>query len=833
MDDNKLQCLMCETKFSDNDEMETHLCISKVKGRRKGRPRKYVKPTKTWRAKLEKTRIKESQDVTDKKNVDPNTSDDASVTPVKRGRGRPRIRPLSVKNEISPKPEPVHIISVHQIQQQQQQLQQHQQQTTKLEQTSPTFEVQSTPTEHVITIEYDDDADNTPDETSFEKQDSVFEEKKLVITTDDKPKKKRGPKSTKSPTVCPHCNESFLAEASFYLHVYSHTGIKPFICDVPGCERGFLSKFKLERHKLIHTSPRHHKCMYCDKSFNRKDHLKNHMITHDPNKKIWKCEICGKEYSYSFSYRTHMAFHAADRDETLTCGICKKVCDTKEQLLFHLKVHTGARAAKNSNEKVHQCFECSKKFFTRKDVKRHMITHTKKKDFLCQFCPQRFGRKDHLTRHLRTTHTGDNNSTSPRSRRNTGDNSATPSPVKPKRERQVYAQIEPTMVPLQMTIPTMQPEEIQEQLISGVVVPSQGGNMTGSQATLLHNLQYAVSQIPGHHVAPRDIQIPAALYEAAAAAGAQQQQQQEQQQQQQHQVQQNEIAAASLNNLQQTAGLPSIHTSLPVQYQIEKGYLLNAAPQQEATVVRQIQVSPNVDCKQFTQHINGNMYIAVSNASSLQHQNTHSQQVQQIYVQQQPQQQQQHQPQQQQQPQHQQQSLIPAGKLEHQAIELTRANGLAAVTGLQQPPEYQVAMAQSSVAPSVASSTDQKTPVLMASSVDTRQNSHSQPYSTILGYMETLRFLDHLPTNNTNAIPLQQLQTLNVDLSQGQQTQLIPAAAYNTVSSGNILNINQADLAKGVVTIQHPHGTLTSQDIKNVVTLAQTVAPVQHVTYQP
>lgn len=33
-----------------------------------------------------------------------------------------------------------------------------------------------------------------------------------------------------------------------------------------------------------------------------------------------------------------------------------------------------------------------------------MVVHTGCKDFLCQFCAQRFGRKDHLTRHTRKTH---------------------------------------------------------------------------------------------------------------------------------------------------------------------------------------------------------------------------------------------------------------------------------------------------------------------------------------------------------------------------------------------------------------------------------------------
>ena len=33
-----------------------------------------------------------------------------------------------------------------------------------------------------------------------------------------------------------------------------------------------------------------------------------------------------------------------------------------------------------------------------------MVVHTGKRDFLCQFCPQRFGRKDHLVRHIKKSH---------------------------------------------------------------------------------------------------------------------------------------------------------------------------------------------------------------------------------------------------------------------------------------------------------------------------------------------------------------------------------------------------------------------------------------------
>ncbi len=48
-------------------------------------------------------------------------------------------------------------------------------------------------------------------------------------------------------------------------------------CKAPDCDKAFSSKFKLMRHELIHGSDKKHECPYCQKSFTRKDHLKNHL----------------------------------------------------------------------------------------------------------------------------------------------------------------------------------------------------------------------------------------------------------------------------------------------------------------------------------------------------------------------------------------------------------------------------------------------------------------------------------------------------------------------------------------------------------------------------
>ena len=95
----------------------------------------------------------------------------------------------------------------------------------------------------------------------------------------------------------------------------------------------------------------------------------------------------------------------------------------KDELINHLKIHAGSRSVKGTMDKKFMCNQCDKKFFTRKDLKRHSVVHTGNREFCCPHCSQRFGRKvrfeigwillvklfiilsqDHMTRHAKKTH---------------------------------------------------------------------------------------------------------------------------------------------------------------------------------------------------------------------------------------------------------------------------------------------------------------------------------------------------------------------------------------------------------------------------------------------
>ncbi|XP_041103509.1 zinc finger protein PLAG1-like [Polyodon spathula] len=216
-------------------------------------------------------------------------------------------------------------------------------------------------------------------------------------------RRKRGESKPRKNFLCQLCDKAFSSVEKLKVHLYSHTGERPYPCSQQDCTKAFVSKYKLLRHMATHSPEKIHKCNYCEKMFHRKDHLKNHLHTHDPNKEAFKCEECGKNYNTKLGFKRHLALHAATRGD-LTCKVCLQTFESTGVLLAHLKTHAG-KSSGGTKEKKHQCEHCDRRFYTRKDVRRHMVVHTGRKDFLCQYCAQRFGRKDHLTRHMKKSHT--------------------------------------------------------------------------------------------------------------------------------------------------------------------------------------------------------------------------------------------------------------------------------------------------------------------------------------------------------------------------------------------------------------------------------------------
>lgn len=58
--------------------------------------------------------------------------------------------------------------------------------------------------------------------------------------------------STQKKHKCKVCDKRFTRPSSLQTHMYSHTGEKPFACDVEGCGRHFSVVSNLRRHRKVH-----------------------------------------------------------------------------------------------------------------------------------------------------------------------------------------------------------------------------------------------------------------------------------------------------------------------------------------------------------------------------------------------------------------------------------------------------------------------------------------------------------------------------------------------------------------------------------------------------
>lgn len=238
-------------------------------------------------------------------------------------------------------------------------------------------------------------------------------------------------------------------------------GDKKYSCRF--CTRTFMKARNLRRHILTHNEVNPYRCKACDSCFSRYDHLKVHQthckrdrtrlevcipkISLDDVGKGWQakysfeslkkqdtfdCQTCSK----SFSTRSMLARHNSilHLTGTFRCAGCGSSFMHQSSLGKHLKrKRTCARIAKTgrmlqtdseATKKVTKplsvvrnrilqriqphfdknskyfCSFCPRVFTNNSELRAHTYLHTGERPYSCDFCGEKFIRRDYLQRHF-------------------------------------------------------------------------------------------------------------------------------------------------------------------------------------------------------------------------------------------------------------------------------------------------------------------------------------------------------------------------------------------------------------------------------------------------
>lgn len=148
------------------------------------------------------------------------------------------------------------------------------------------------------------------------------------------------------------------------------------------------------------TFSQRHQCEVCNKSFQRKSNLVDHLRLH-ANVKMFSCELCDASFVQSGNLKSHIRIHT--KEKPYTCSECGRGFSQSSALKTHMRSHTNTRD--------YICEICKKGFTNKSDLSKHKITHTDLRYYYCIRCQGRFfAQKVHLRKHIKSHHSEEDES---------------------------------------------------------------------------------------------------------------------------------------------------------------------------------------------------------------------------------------------------------------------------------------------------------------------------------------------------------------------------------------------------------------------------------------
>ncbi|KAM4614015.1 uncharacterized protein O3C94_022051 [Discoglossus pictus] len=173
---------------------------------------------------------------------------------------------------------------------------------------------------------------------SSTKEEKLSKKQKQDARKSKPPAGNNPPRKEKEPFICHECDRVFVIKSQLIKHRRMHTGEKPYICQE--CGKGFSDKSNLFRHTTTHTGARSHFCQICGKAFTQMSSMYAHLRIHT-GEKPYMCSECGKSFSQRQNLERHNKTHTQERP--YVCTVCGKAFSQKPNLERHYIIHTRGK----------------------------------------------------------------------------------------------------------------------------------------------------------------------------------------------------------------------------------------------------------------------------------------------------------------------------------------------------------------------------------------------------------------------------------------------------------------------------------------------------------
>lgn len=177
------------------------------------------------------------------------------------------------------------------------------------------------------------------------------------------------------------------------------------------CLMVFASLSSLEKHMMVHENdgvPSHQSAGHLESDNEaEKEKTKNENCkgtksrTQEKKTDKFKCAVCSKQFKYQKSFTRHMKTHPENEDEPSPATV-----ETETNLIKQETSIPSSRKSDSEDDifcKNEQCKICGKVFATKRNLKRHLLTHSGLKH-KCNICGKNFSRGDKLREHEQLKH---------------------------------------------------------------------------------------------------------------------------------------------------------------------------------------------------------------------------------------------------------------------------------------------------------------------------------------------------------------------------------------------------------------------------------------------